>query len=425
MRNDPDHGHDHELDHELDHENHDQPAPTLTLPIEQITVGRRHRRDLGDIAGLAASIERCGLLHPVVVKPDGRLIAGERRLRAFQKLGRERIPVTVVDLDRIVLGEHAENTEPRISPSRRRSSSSRGATVEQAAAKERQTASGGKGRIGVGKLPKPNRTKGRTLDKAAKATGKKRRALEKAQQIVAAAKREPDRFGDLAEQLKEDDVKVDAVHRVMRQRVERAAYEARAEQGGSVADLAALAAAGRKFKVIYAESPWPFKNYSNNGNGNIDVHCDSMAFADIEALPVAALADDARALFLWGTWPTLPAALKVIAAWGFAYKALAFIWIKTTSRAAAITRAGEGLDWGNGYWTRANSEFCLLATRGSPLRLAQDVHEVVVAPAREHSAKPEEAHRRIERLVAGPYLELFARRERPGWTTWGDENSAA
>jgi hypothetical protein len=76
---------------------------------------------------------------------------------------------------------------------------------------------------------------------------------------------------------------------------------------------------------------------------------------------------------------------------------------------------------GQGYWTRANPETCWLATRGKPQRLHTDVRQLIVAPIREHSRKPDEIHDRIERLVAGPYLELYARRERPGWLTWGDE----
>ena len=74
-----------------------------------------------------------------------------------------------------------------------------------------------------------------------------------------------------------------------------------------------------------------------------------------------------------------------------------------------------------GRWTRSNSEICLLATSGDPLRLDMGVHQVILAPVGEHSAKPEEAHARIERLLAGPYLELFARSGRQGWTVWGNE----
>ncbi len=81
--------------------------------IDGIVVGKRHRRDLGDIASLAQSIDAHGLLHPVVVTPDGRLIAGERRLEAFKMLGRTEIPTTVVDLAEIARGELAENADRR------------------------------------------------------------------------------------------------------------------------------------------------------------------------------------------------------------------------------------------------------------------------------------------------------------------------
>lgn len=74
-----------------------------------------------------------------------------------------------------------------------------------------------------------------------------------------------------------------------------------------------------------------------------------------------------------------------------------------------------------GYWTRANTEPCLLATRGRPKRLNADVRQGIIAPRREHSRKPDDIHARIERLVPGPYLELFARTQRPGWTVWGNQ----
>ena len=104
----------------------------------------------------------------------------------------------------------------------------------------------------------------------------------------------------------------------------------------------------------------------------------------------------------------------MIEAWGFEYKTCAFNWFKQTKN-------GEGLTTGMGYWTRANSEVCLLATRGSPKRLNADVHQVIAAPRMEHSRKPDEVLQRIERLVGGPYIELFARRARPGWDAWGNQ----
>ena len=90
-------------------------------------------------------------------------------------------------------------------------------------------------------------------------------------------------------------------------------------------------------------------------------------------------------------------------------------------RLGQANASGNGLHTGMGYWTRSNSEVCLLATKGSPMRLATDVHQIVLAPVGEHSAKPEEVRRRIERLFAGPYLELYGRKLVPGWTVWGNE----
>jgi N6-adenosine-specific RNA methylase IME4 len=391
--------------------------------ISEVSIGRRHRADFGDIDALARSIESVGLLHPIVVRPDGRLIAGARRLRAFKQLGRDKIPVTVIDLDKIVLGEHAENTERKDFTYAEAVAILRTVRpLEEKAAKERQREAGrqrGRGKKASGKLPG---AKGEAADKAAKATGKRRRTLEKAEAVIAAAEQAPELFGDLAERLGEDDVKVDAVHREMKQRTERAAYEARAERGGDVGDLVKMAEAGRRFKVIYGDPAWEFKVYSGRGKQrSADRHYDTSSLDAIKALPIAPLADDDCALFLWGVWPELPGALEVIKSWGFEYKTVAFVWVKTTEKAEVLNLDGDGLHWGMGYWTRANTEFCLLATKGAPLRLAEDVHQIVLAPVGEHSAKPQEVRARIERLLVGPYLEIFARRAVPKWSVWGNE----
>src|SRR5262245_9566452 len=80
-----------------------------TLKISEIVVGTRHRRDMGDVDGLAASMKELGLLHPIVVRPDGVLVAGERRLRAAKLLGWTEIPVNIIDLEAVTRGEFAEN----------------------------------------------------------------------------------------------------------------------------------------------------------------------------------------------------------------------------------------------------------------------------------------------------------------------------
>ena len=198
-----------------------------------------------------------------------------------------------------------------------------------------------------------------------------------------------------------------------------ASAEATADQekrrARSVASLQSLVSGGERFGGMLLDPPWSFDVYSGKGKDrSAERHYDTMDDTEIAALPVGALAADDCALFLWTTWAKLETALSVLKEWGFTYKTMGFTWIKQNP-------GGDGLWKGMGYWTRANPEPCLLAVRGAPKRLDEGVDELIIAPVMEHSRKPDEAHERIERLVAGPYLEMFARREYRGWTVWGDE----
>jgi N6-adenosine-specific RNA methylase IME4 len=186
--------------------------------------------------------------------------------------------------------------------------------------------------------------------------------------------------------------------------------------------------AGR-YRVIYADPPWHFATYSDKGKGrSAEAHYDCLSIDDIKAFPVAAWAAPDAVLLLWATDPLLPRALEVIEAWGFAYKTVGFYWVKLNKAAGARLSnespplAERDFFTGLGFWTRANPEPCLLATRGHPKRSAGDVRRLLIAPRREHSRKPDEAYDRIERLLPGPYLELFARRSRPGWDRFGDQD---
>ena len=110
----------------------------------------------------------------------------------------------------------------------------------------------------------------------------------------------------------------------------------------------------------------------------------------------------------------LPDALLLIDAWGFTYKTVGFVWVKTNRKASTLFM-------GLGYHTRQNAELCLLATRGKPKRLSGGVHQIIMSPRREHSRKPDEIYERIEALYPGPYLEIFSRTDREGWDAWGYE----
>lgn len=176
------------------------------------------------------------------------------------------------------------------------------------------------------------------------------------------------------------------------------------------------------FGAILADPPWRFEAWSKNGlDRSADQHYPTADAKQMVEFPIHEIAAPSCVLFMWATWPMMKTALWLISAWGFTYKTCAFSWMKADPyRLFADDKTPFA---GMGYWTRANTEPCLLATRGKPKRLNADVRQGIIAPRREHSRKPDEIHGRIERLVAGPYLELFARQQRPGWTSWGNETT--
>ena len=188
------------------------------------------------------------------------------------------------------------------------------------------------------------------------------------------------------------------------------------------------------YSVILADPPVPFEAWGKRPGGidsrAAEAHYNTMSWEDLSALGplVQRVAAPNACLFLWLCQPLLIETLRLVEAWGFQYKTKAFSWVKLTPQ------RGMSFHVGMGYWTRANTEDVLLCTQGAPQRLRKDVYQVlaslmeapdetpaVLAPVRRHSQKPEEVQDRVERLVAGPYLELFARRQRPGWTCLGNE----
>ena len=171
----------------------------------------------------------------------------------------------------------------------------------------------------------------------------------------------------------------------------------------------------KKYGVIYADPPWLFKTRSDKGKDKSpEKHYPCMSLADIISLPVSDIAKPDSVLLMWVVDPLLDQAFKVIDAWGFTYKTVGFTWAKTNKNTM-------GFFTGLGYWTRGNPEMCLLATRGRPKRINKDVAQLVVSERRRHSEKPL-LHKDIERLVDGPYLEMFARKKHfENWDYWGNE----
>jgi N6-adenosine-specific RNA methylase IME4 len=151
-----------------------------------------------------------------------------------------------------------------------------------------------------------------------------------------------------------------------------------------------------------------------------------MDLAEIASLDVLRLAAEHCVLFLWAVDPMLPEAIEIGRAWGFTYKTIAFYWAKLRREGSTRHLLHDEPDhklfpMGTGYWTRSNPEPCLLFTRGHPKRKSAAVRKLLISERREHSRKPDEAYQRIEALVDGPYIELFARQRYPGWSQWGNQ----
>jgi N6-adenosine-specific RNA methylase IME4 len=179
------------------------------------------------------------------------------------------------------------------------------------------------------------------------------------------------------------------------------------------------------YGVIYADPPWTFSTYSRKGKGrSAEAYYDCLSLDEIKAVPVNKWAAKDCVLLLWTTDPLMEQALDVVRSWGFKYKTIGFYWVKLKQSARREEFNDESFSTGMGFWTRANPELCLLATRGSPRRRSAKIRKLIVSPRREHSRKPDEAYERIEALCEGPYLEVFARNARANWDSLGDELDA-
>jgi N6-adenosine-specific RNA methylase IME4 len=345
---------------------------------------------MGDLDGLARNISEIGLLHPVVVKPDGALIAGERRLAACESLGWTKVPVHLVDIDAIVRGELAENTYRKdFTPSEMVAIAGTVEKRERELAKQRMTL----GKVSLGS------ERGKVADKIAAPLGVSGKTLERARVVVEAARTEPDKYGELLE-------KMDATGRVngcYRQlKIAKQAEQIRAEPPP-------LPNQG-PYRVIVADPPWPYEIRREDPSHRATYPYPQMSLAEICALNVGAtIAAPDSILWLWTTnYHMLNGARDVLDAWGFAPVTI-LTWTKDKM--------------GMGAWLRGQTEHCILATRGKPTVTLTNQTTLLHAPVRGHSEKPVEFYDLVESLCPAPrYAYLFSRyRHSDKWDCHGDE----
>jgi len=160
-----------------------------------------------------------------------------------------------------------------------------------------------------------------------------------------------------------------------------------------------------KYTVVYADPPW---KYDNTGfSSSADAHYPQMTVEELKDLPIADIAGEPCVLMLWATSPLLPEALEVMGAWGFEYKANR-VWRKPSAPMM-------------GWWVRTKHELLLIGTANGLAHPTDMVDSIIKAPVTEHSEKPEVVYEDIEHCYPGSKIELFARKARDGWTSWGNE----
>ncbi len=246
-----------------------------------------------------------------------------------------------------------------------------------------------------------------TRQELAKAAGVSHDTIAKVEAIEAKASDEA------KEQLRKGEISINQAYQTVRREEKKQEVQKRIEKHANVqTGVVDIEKTDRKYNIIYADPPW---KYWESGNKNQELHYTTMTIDDICDLPIRDIADDNCVLFLWVTYPILKEAFRVIESWGFKYSTAAFVWVKKN-------KVQDTPFIGCGAWTRANSELCLLATKGSIMRLDASISQVVESPIEEHSKKPDVVRDLITRLVGElPRVELFCRHPADGWDVWGNE----
>jgi ParB/RepB/Spo0J family partition protein len=366
------------------------------MRIDSIKIGDRHRREFGDIDGLARSVADVGLLHPIVTRPDGTLIAGARRLAACKQLGWSEIPATVIDLDSVVRGEFAENSHRKdFLPSEIDAIRRALEPIEKAAAKKRQ----GQRTDLKTTSAKLSQKSIRASDKIGAFAGVSGRTVEKIAAVVEAAKAEPAKYG----KLQTDMDRTGRVHGPFKRlRVMRQAELIRAEPPP-------LPGQG-PYRVGVADPAWPYEADDEDPSDRGKLPYTTMTIDRICKLDVASIMHEDAVLWLWITDFHLMHGnhLPVLRAWGFKPVVL-------------VTWAKDKM--GHGDWLRNKTEHVIMAVRGKPVVTLTNQTTLLHAPVRGHSVKPVEFYDLVESLCPAPrYADLFSRyRHNDKWDCHGDE----
>lgn len=371
------------------------------VPISEIQVGTRLRKDLGDLESLADSIKTVGLLQPVGITEDKKLVFGERRIKAYELLGLSSIPARIVTVSSIMVGEYAENQV------RKDFNVSERVAIGRAIEKEIGNRQGQRTDRELRDICPEVGPGARTREIAAKKAGfgsdaTYRRACE----VVEKASVE------VLDQIDSGETSIGAAFQNLRRTERQKEREKRRAENQmkveAVADPRDILPVGQ-FSTIMIDPPWDYKDEDDGDYlGRSYPTYATMPIDQIRALPVGEFADANSHLYLWITNRSLPKGFGLLESWGFRY-ITCITWCKPSI--------------GMGNYFRGSTEHVLFGVKGSQPLKRKNVGTWFQADRGPggHSSKPTEFYDLIESCSPGPYLEMFARSEREGWTSWGAE----
>lgn len=382
----------------------------IEINVSEVRQIKRVRKDLGDLIQLAHSIETVGLLHPIVLTKDRRLVAGERRLAAFRQLGRKRIPAHLVEsLDdalTLLLAERDENTcRKDFTPMEVYAVDERLRPLEEKAAKQRQGEGGGRGKKAPRKTSRQNGGKfsGDSRDRIAAAVGVSHGTLEKIRKVAEAAERAPKKWAPIVAEMEETG-NVDKAYRELR-RQDREKNLRTISRGNKKLGTE------KTYAIIYADPPWKY-DYPDSvtPSRSIANQYPQTELKEICELPVRKLLTPDAVLFLWVPAPLIFQAGQVIEAWDFEYRTQ-LVWDKEVL--------------GAGHYVRMQHEILMIAVHGEPITPREKDRPRSILRKKKsskHSEKPEQVVKLIEKMYPRlPKIELWARARRKGWDAWGNE----
>lgn len=383
--------------------------------ISDIIIGEKRREVKSDyVQKLADSIKQVGLINPITIAPDNRLIAGYHRLQAFIQLGETRIPAVILNLS-----EH----EARLAEIDENLIRNEGTVLERSEWLEErkviyldlypeteQYVAGGLARQGSASAESA------FAKDTAEKTGQSRRVIEENIQIAKKISPEvkdkirdtelADRKTDLLRLSRmEPEQQEKIVDQIISGKADTLNHARKNIAAEAVKDAPELSG---KFRVIYADPPWSYGGSMNETYGTADKHYPTMSLDDLCIMPVPDITEDNAVLFLWATSPLLEDAFKVINAWGFKYKA-SFVWDKVKHVM--------------GHYNSVRHELLLICTKGSCVPENMKLFDSVYEEERtEHSKKPEHFREIIDTIYpSGARIELFARKAVEGWGTYGNQ----